>query len=195
MLGRFAPRSPQTQMIPDILQDMIRAEFAARRRKIAPEMTTEEAKQKIHRSIDHKEPRHEEVPIARDREVGAQDRPSRKSAAMRHSVGIIVDAKEAGRIDVVIADCRGAHGLAGFRIDVARNRKHGGHATIAVIAPIERGMKIEELKPAHQQQCEAQHIDPMRNAHGYAVAINDLPLSRNSLRHTGARLICCACIA
>ena len=68
-------------MVPDVGHDMARAKLIGGGREIAAEMAAEETEQQIDRAVEDEHPGHQEMPVAREREVGTPQRqPSAGSA-------------------------------------------------------------------------------------------------------------------
>src|SRR3954470_11924993 len=63
-----------------------------------------------------------------------------------------------------------------------RDLQHA-RAVARVIAPVERGMRVEDLQPASEQDQQAQHIDPVHDAHRQSMAIDQLGLGGSLGRH------------
>src|SRR6516225_11013787 len=60
--------------------------------------------------------------------------------------------------------------------------RHERIAEIRGIAPIEHRMGVEDLEPAHQQDGHAGDIDPMRDPHPKAVAVDEAIFCHPCLR-------------
>ncbi len=165
-------------MIPDVGRDVARTKLIGGGREIAAEMAAEEAEQEIDRAVDDEHPRHQEVPIAGECQVRAERRPLRERAGLRPAIEVVGHAEDAGGVDGVVADARGADGLLRLGIVAAGDRQHGRHAGIAVMAPIKLRMHVEHRKPAHQQEREAEQVDPVREAHHERMAIDDFAARR-----------------
>jgi hypothetical protein len=52
-------------------------------REVAAEMAAEEAEQEIDQAVEDEHPRHQEMPVAGERQVGAERRPWRERAGLR----------------------------------------------------------------------------------------------------------------
>ena len=155
------------------LSDVARAKLIGGGREVAAEMAAEETEQQIDRAVEDEHPRHQEVPVAGECEVRAERRPLRERAGLWPAIGVVGHAEEAGGVDGVVADARGADGLLRLGIVAAADREHGRHAGISVMAPIKLRVHVEHREPAHQEQREAEQIDPVREAHHERMAIDD----------------------
>ena len=119
-LGGLAARAAKAEMVPDVARDVARPKLIGARREIAPEMTAEETEQEIDRAVEDEHPRHQEMPVACEREVRAERRPFRKRAGARPAVGVIGHAEDAGGVDRIVADARGADRL--LRLGIVASR-------------------------------------------------------------------------
>ena len=131
------------------------------------------------------------MPAASEPKAGAarQRDPVRKGAAHRIAVVIIGDAEPAGGDEILLPDRGDADRLIGVDVLKRLDREHGRHAAVAVIAPIERRMIVEDTQPAHQQQDDTKHIDPMGDAHRDAVPVHDFAAGRRRRGAGTARLV------
>src|SRR5262245_12519342 len=49
--------------------------------------------------------------------------------------------------------------------------QNGPDPRVGGLAPIEARVRIEDLQPAHQQQRQREHVDPVRNPNQQAMAL------------------------
>ena len=129
--------------------------------------------QHVRHAIDHKQPGKEKMPQPRvgQRVGGGYRHPVRK----RHIIGPPCKAggraQQAGGVEFITEDARvtgelpvgrGARRNVQQRLRRIRRRR---------IAPIERGVRVENHQPAHQQHGERDYVGPVHDAHRQRVAV------------------------
>jgi hypothetical protein len=82
----------------------------------------------------------------------------------------------------------GDHGLSDEAVlGQARLDRHGWMVKVRSLAEIERWVGIEDLQSAHQEQCEADRVDPMRDTHQRSMAevptLGDRPIGAGNGGH------------
>ena len=106
-------------------------------------------------------------------------------AAGKESVAIAEDSEITSGVDFAAADLHPTDRRA-LELLFGINGKHRGIGFIALRAPMQHRMRIEDLQATHQQDDEAARIDPMRDADEQGVPINQFtpgtrPVRRNQL--------------
>src|SRR4029079_5443501 len=118
---------------------------------------------------DDKQPGEEQVPLPSHPQkfVARNGRPSRKGTA--RSIRI---AENSRGIELVGQDRCDAAYLA--VLDLHGADREPRLITIGTVAPIEGGMRIENLQSAHNQDEEKRDIKPMANPYGESMAVDPL---------------------
>jgi len=119
------------------------------------------------------------MPVARERKAQPSRCPAWERAGPRPPIRIVRHAENSGGVEAVVADAGRSDRPRGLRIEFAADRDERRRAPIAVIAPIERRVNVEEREPAHQEQRETEEIDPVRQPHDDCVPVHDFALCRN----------------
>ena len=117
-----------------------------------------------------------EILVARDSDPAREGTPRDLPVLAR-------DAEQARRVEGMAGDHRFSN--EAVRGQVCPDR-HGWMVEIGALADIERRMGVEDLQSAHQEEREADDIDPMRYAHHPSMAV--VPVlgdRRNGGRHGG----------
>ena len=154
-------------------------------------MTASEAPEKISESVQQEEPGEKEVPAAPHGEVAVtgKRRPPRNAALLVSALGITAEPEQARGIEVPAEQRSNAVNLL-----VMRHWPHGEDRLVEIrfLAEIKRGVGVEDLQAAHQQDQQHERVDPMGDAHRPRMAIDDLTLFHRSclLRF---RRCCLAC--
>ncbi len=166
-LGRVAGRVLETQVVFDRAADA--AQLAARGQQIARQVAAGERVQQVGDAVDDEHPGKEEVPMARHRQpLRPRHRgPTRKAARARLAIRLR-HTEHAGGLPRVPCE-RGRADRAGRRVlDPDRQPRR---ARVGVIAPVQRRVRVEDVQTTHQQDRQADDVDPMHHAHGQAVAV------------------------
>src|SRR5579883_2618231 len=159
-------------MIPDRARDM--REIAAARHEIAREMPRRDRVDGVDEAVDHEDPGEEEMPAPAHCEPlrSRQSGPARKAPRREIARLVARQSQDARRIDLVPEN--GRH--ADFVPRPIASRAHLQQRLLEArpIAPIERGMGVEDLQPAHEQDRHADEIDPVRRTDDQAMTIDRL---------------------
>ena len=146
-------------MVQDGLADVL--EILPVGKEIPPEMPFEKSVEAKEDAIDHKNPGKEEMPTPSHGQplLAGQCGPTWKAPCplpgkAKHSSGVKGMPRH--------------HGDSFALAAVASDRCHCQDGTIPIgaVAPIQGGMRIENLEPAHNQNREAEEIDPVTEADG-----------------------------
>ena len=133
----------------------MRAPVLARRRQVRGQMA---ARRRVARryseAVDHEHPREEEVPAPRHR----------RATAGRESSSRTGTCSRLGRWQACLC-------MRAYPGEPVRDFETGGLAGVGRLAPVERGVFVENLQPAHQQSREGDDVDPVRDAHQQAVTV------------------------
>ena len=136
------------------------------RKQIPPEVSLEKSIEAKEESIDHKNPGKEQMPPpSHGQPLGAGksgptwETPCPFPGKSEHSGGVK---------DMPSHHCN-PFTLTAFGFD----RRHCQERTIPIgaIAPIESGMRVENLKAAHDENQDAEGIDPVTKADGKEMAV------------------------
>src|SRR5678809_10146 len=127
--------------------------------QITLHVAARDAVREIHAAVDHEQPREEEMPAS----------PHGKPLPARN--------RRPGRELVLELDNGGLARVGGFgERELLRDFENGGLPAVRGVAPVECGMFVEDLQAAHQQRCEGDDVDPVRDAHEQAVAAVEITL-------------------
>src|SRR5215471_9986236 len=166
------------------------AKIHSRRFDVAPKMPRDEAVDEICEPVQDKQPGEKEMPAPAlgKRLVARQRQPIRECASRQIAVRIGEDAENARGVDFGAADLHPADGRS-FEALFGVNREDRRIAFVAGIAPIETRVRIEDLETAHQQDRDAEHVQPVREADKKRMAINQLAAGAGSPRRLAVHLL------
>ena len=145
------------------------------RKKIAPKMAAEQTRGQVNRTVEGKQPSGEEVPVAAKRKACArwQCRPGRKCTPRGLPVRTLGYAQNAGRFEIVAGDLRNADQLAVGGLDHRTDPHQRRDAAIAIMAPIEGRVRIENGESTHQEQDETQYVEPVGQPNRNRMSFDD----------------------
>ncbi len=156
-------------MVHHLLREVGRRQLRARGQQVAPEVALHEATEQVDGAVDREQPREEEVPApARGEILVRRDREPGREAAWRERAVLARRAQQPGRLDRERAQPHDAAPLA--RAAQRVHRQPRGVVVGAVLAPVQARMGVEDLRAGHQQQREAEDVDPVRHPHERGVA-------------------------
>src|SRR5689334_5424240 len=144
----------ESQMIHHIASDA--AQIAQLRKQVPPKMPAGKGIQAEEQSVEHEDPGEEQVPLpshgqpfaARNRRPG-RERSNRSSREAEHPGGVERMAQHGG--DPFDLASLHPHGFDGQNRPIA----------VRTLAPIERLMRVENLKSGHDENGEADDVEPM----------------------------------
>ena len=144
-----------------------------RRQQVAPDVAAEEAGDEVDRAVDDEEPGEEEMPAPAGGEilVARQRQPGREAARLRLAVGAGGQAEEAGGVEGRRRrSCVSPIGSPSA--PMARGHAQHRVGEVGRLAEIERRMGVEDLQPAHHQDEDAEHVDPVGDAGEHRVPVD-----------------------
>ena len=160
----------------DVVPQVAGAELAGSWQQVAPQVAIDRAPHTVEDGTGCEKPCERQVPSPRHREVvGRRNRGPRRESARSHlPIAVPPRAQESGRLDREAADSQEA--VAAFMPDFEPGRIGVG----AGLSPIEPRVCIEDHQAAHQHDEQDHGVEPVPDARGKAVAMNDRFLHRGA---------------
>jgi len=150
-----------------------RAELGSARHEIARQMPPQDRVAGEREPVEHECPSEEEVPAAPHRQplMAREGRPVREAAVLDPESPVAGGPQDAGRIEVAPEHVRDA-------LEGPPRRPLGAHREdrslpVRPLAPVERGMRVEDLKTAQNQDRHAEDGDPMGQTGGKPMAVHE----------------------
>src|SRR5439155_18334948 len=150
-----------------------RAELGPARHEIALQMPPQDGVAGERDPVEHEGPGKEKVPAAPHRQplMAREGRPVRKAAVLDPEHPVAGGPQDAGGVKIAAKHARDA-------LEGSPRHPLGAHGEdrslpVRPLAPVERGMRVENLKAAQDQDRHAEDGDPMAQTGGKPMAVHE----------------------